>query len=133
MPIRETAAVLRAASDGLLYTSETDSPWAVLDWSAAEGEPTADAVRKRGRHKPDAPAAEQSPEQFFTPLTTDQDWYGDEEKATAARYRQLRDTVRRVLGDPKVIRIGEVRVAVYVIGLAPEGGWAGLRTTAVET
>src|SRR4051794_27998536 len=124
MPTRETAAALRAASDGLLYTSETDAPWAVIDWPAAEGEPTAEEVRRRGRHKPDAPAEEQSPDKFFAPLTTDQDWYGEDEKATAARYRQLHDTVRRLLGGPKVIRIGEVKVAVYVIGSAKEGGWA---------
>src|SRR5687767_4093388 len=98
MPTRETASALRAASEGLYYTSETDAPWQVIDWPAADGEPTVEAVRKRGRHKADAPAAEQPLDEFFAALVTDKDWYGDEEKATAARYRRLRDTVRQLLG-----------------------------------
>src|SRR5207248_9210996 len=133
MADRETATALRAATDGLSYQSETDAPWTVIDWPTAEGEPTAEAVRKRGRHKADAPAEEQSVDEFFAPLVAEQDWYGDEEKATSARYRQLRDAVKHLLGGPKVVRIGERKIAVYVIGTAKEGGWAGVKTTAVET
>src|SRR6185312_13060719 len=110
MPTRETAAALKAASDGLTYESETDAPWAVIDWPTADGSPTAEAVRKRGRHKADAPAEEQSVDEFFAPLVAEQNWYGDEEKAIAARFRGLRDTVKQQLGDPKVIRIGERKV-----------------------
>ena len=29
--------------------------------------------------------------------------------------------------------MGERKVAVYVVGVAKEGGWAGLKTKAVET
>jgi hypothetical protein len=133
MADRATAAALRAATDGLSFQSETDAPWAVIDWPAAEGEPTADAVRKRGRHRADAPAEEQSVDEFFAPLLAEQNWYGDEEKATAARYHRLRDAVKQLLGNPKVVRIGERKVAVYVIGTAKESGWTGIRTTAVET
>jgi hypothetical protein len=105
----------------------------VIDWPAADGEPTPDAVRKRGRHKADAPIEERPVDEFFAPLVAEQDWFGDEEKATATRYRQLRDAVKQLLAGPKVFRIGERRVAVYVIGTAKESGWAGIKTTAVET
>jgi hypothetical protein len=90
-------------------------------------------VRQRGRHKPSAPVAEQSVDEFFAPLVREQDWYGDEEKAAAAKYRALLDSVKRYLKGPKVMRVGERKVAVYVVGVASEGGWAGLKTTAVET
>jgi hypothetical protein len=63
----------------------------------------------------------------------EQDWYGPEEKAEAAKYRSLREAVMRLLADPKVFRVGRRKVTVYVVGEAPEGGWAGLKTTAVET
>jgi hypothetical protein len=129
----ETAAALAAAADGLSYQSETDAPWKAFGWSSADGDPTADAVRKRGRHKPGAPVAEQSVDEFFAPLVADQDWYGDEEKATAAKYRQLLAAVKQRLTGPKVVRVGDRKLTIYVIGSDPAGGWAGLKTTAVET
>jgi hypothetical protein len=90
-------------------------------------------VRRRGRHRADAPVEEQSPDDFFAPLIKDQDWYGDEERAQSQKYRALLDVVRRTLRGAKVFRVGRRRKRVYVVGVAPEGGWAGLATTAVET
>ncbi len=133
MPSSETVNALRQAAEGLTYQSETDAPWRAFTWPTAQGEPTGEAVRQRGRHRPDAPVAEQSVEEFFAPLVEEKDWYGDEERATAAKYRALLDAVKRSLKGPKVVRVGSRKVAVYVVGVAPEGGWAGLRTTAVET
>jgi Nuclease A inhibitor-like protein len=133
MPASETAAALAKASEGLTYQSETDAPWTAFAWPSATGTPTAAGVKQLGRHKPAAPAEEQSVDEFFAPLVGDQDWYGDEEKAIAAKYRSLLETVRQRLKDPKVVRVGGRKVAVYVVGSVPEGGWAGLKTTAVET
>lgn len=129
----ETVAALAAAADGLSYQSEADAPWKAFGWSSAEGEPTADAVKKRGRHKPDAPVTEQSVDEFFAPLTADKDWYEDAEKATAAKYRELLKVVKQRLGGAKVFRIGDRKVTLYVVGTDPDGGWAGLKTNAVET
>lgn len=133
MPTTETAAALKQASQGLTYQSETDSPWTVVSWPSAEGVPTGDAVRKKGRHRAGAPVEEQSVDEFFSPLVEDKDWYGDEERAVAARYRSLINVIRDRLTAPKVFRVGERKVAVYVIGQATKGGWAGLKTSAVET
>ncbi|HKI37260.1 MAG TPA: nuclease A inhibitor family protein [Gemmataceae bacterium] len=133
MPTNETTTALQQAAEGLTYQSETDAPWKAFAWPTAQGEPTAAAVRQQGRHKADAPVEEQTVEDFFAPLIQDQDWYGDEERATAAKYRALLDTVKRYLKDPKVMRVGTRKKAVYVVGTAKEGGWAGLTTTAVET
>jgi hypothetical protein len=133
VPTNKTQQALRQASDGLTYQSETDAPWQAFVWTGAKGTPTGDGVRQRGRHPADAPVSEQTVEEFFAPLVEDQDWYGDEEKAAAAKYRGLLETVRKCLQGPKVVRVGDRKVTVYVVGTAPEGGWAGLKTTAVET
>ena len=133
MPTSKTASALQQAAEGLTYESETDAPWKAFAWPAAQGEPTGAAVRQQGRYKPNAPVAEQSVEEFFAPLTQDQDWYGDEERATATKYRTLFDAVKRFLKNPKVVRVGERKVVLYVVGTSSEGGWAGLKTTAVET
>ncbi len=133
MATSATAQALQQAAGDLTYESETDAPWKAFAWPTAQGEPTGAAVRQRGRHRPNAPVEEQSVDDFFAPLVGEKDWYGDEERATAAKYRALLDAVKRYLKSPKVVRVGRRKVAVYVVGVADEGGWAGLKTTAVET
>jgi hypothetical protein len=133
MPTSETVNALQQAAEGLTYQSETDAPWKAFAWPTAEGEPTGAGVRQRGRHRTDAPVEEQSVDEFFAPLIEEQDWYGDEERTAAAKYRALLDAVKRYLKGPKVVRVGERKIAVYVVGVSSEGGWAGLKTTAVET
>jgi hypothetical protein len=129
----ETVPALAAAAGGLTYQSETDAPWKAFGWPGADGEPTADEVTKRGRHKASAPVTGQSVDEFFAPLVADKDWYEDEEKATAAKYRELLKVIKQRLTGAKVFRIGERKVTIYVVGSDPAGGWAGLKTSAVET
>jgi hypothetical protein len=132
MPTTETAAALQQAAAGLTYPSETDAPWTAFAWPDVQGEPTADEVKRRGKHKGSA-VHEQSVDELFGPLVQEQGWFGDEEKAEAAKNQALFDAVKRLLMDPRVIQIGGRKKAVYVVGQAKEGGWAGLKTTAVET
>ncbi len=133
MATGDTASALRQAADGLTYPSETDAPWTAFAWPDATGTPTADEVRRRGRLKPGAPVKEQSVDDLFQPLVEEQDWFGDAEKADAAKNRALRDAVKNSLTETKVFRIGTRKLTVHVVGRAKEGGWAGLKTTAVET
>jgi hypothetical protein len=133
MTASQTASALQQAAAGLTYPSETDAPWVAFAWPSAEGEPTAAAVLKLGRHRRKTPVEEQSVDEFFAPLVQEQPWYGEEEKADAAKYRALLDAVKRLLTNPKVFKVGSRKLTVYVVGQAKEGGWAGLKTTAVET
>jgi hypothetical protein len=128
-----TEAALAQAAAGLTYQSETDAPWEAFAWPAAKGPPTADAVRAQGKLSKGAKVEVQTVDAFFAPLTRDQDWYGDEEKAAAAKNRALLAVVTQKLTGPKVFRVGGRKQTVYVVGGAPEGGWAGVKTTAVET
>src|SRR4051812_22707719 len=97
-----TEETLRQAAAGLTYQSETDAPWTAFAWPDATGTPTAAEVRRRGGHKPNAPIEEQPLDAFFAPMVRLQDWYGDEEKAGAAKNQALLAAVRHVLTDPKV-------------------------------
>ncbi len=133
MATTETLQALQHAAAGLTYQSETDSPWTAFVWPTAAGEPTGEGVKQLGQHKAAAPVVERTLEEFFAPLIQDQDWYGDEERTTAAKYRALLDAVKQYLKGTKVLRVGERKIAVYIVGMAGEGGWAGLKTMAVET
>src|ERR1700727_20156 len=99
-----TVNALTQAAAGLTYQSETDAPWKVFSWPTAEGEPTPQEIQQTGRHKPDSPVEEQTIDDFFAPLVQEQVWYGDEEKAVAAKYRALRDAVKQHLRNPKVVK-----------------------------
>ncbi len=129
----QTLAALQQAATGLTYPSETDAPWTAFAWPDASGIPTGEEIRGRGKSKPNALIAEQTLDALFAPLVQLQDWFGDAEKVEAAKNQALLDSVKRLLTNPKVYRIGERKVAIYVVGPAPEGGWAGLKTMAVET
>ncbi|WP_439628924.1 nuclease A inhibitor family protein [Gemmata sp.] len=129
-----TGPALQQASAGLLYQSETDAPWEVVTWGSATGTPTPSEVKRLGRHRTAGALAKAQPlDEFFAPLTTDQDWYGNEERATAQRYRDLLAAIKQHLTGPVVVKVGTRKLTVYVVGVAAEGGWAGIRTRAVET
>lgn len=129
----EAITALKEASEGLLYQSESDEPFATFEWKKAEGELTGPQVLKRLRKPAKTPVEEVPLKDFFEPLTSEQDWHGPAEKATVKKYKNLSKVVRKVLADAKVFRVGKTQVDVYVAGTTHEGDWAGLKTTAVET
>ena len=129
----ETIATLQGAVQGLTYPSETDSPWTAVDWRTAAGVPAPEGIRKFGKLGRGERVTEVSLADFFAPLTVDRDWYGAEEKAISARYRALRELLTKLLASPKVFRVAGPVVTVYIVGIANGAGWAGLKTTAVET
>lgn len=133
MKANAVAAALQEAADGLLYMSETDEPFEAVFWKG-EGSPIdAGRLLKLIGANPCAPVREESLEDFFKDLVTEQDWHGEAEREDARRYRGLRETLQSRLGEARVFRIGEINVDIYIVGLTPEGDWAGLRTRAVET
>jgi hypothetical protein len=129
----EAARALAEAAKGLTYQSETDAPWSVFTWPEAKGSPTPELVRQYGRQKTNAPTITQSVDDFFGPLTEVKDWFGDAERADAAKYRALLDTVKKYVQEPIVVKVGKRKLTIYVVGRDPAGGWAGLKTTSVET
>jgi len=71
-------------------------------------------------------------DEFFEPFVQDQDWHGAAEKATTARFRALRDALKRTLKDMRGNRVGETQIDTSVIGNTGDGEWAGLKTKLVE-
>ena len=63
-----------------------------------------------------------------------QDWWRDEEKATAAQFQTLIEALQKSLTDPQAFRIeGDSEIPVYLIGKDAAGTWSGVRTALVET
>src|SRR5262245_15800152 len=129
----EAVAALLAASDELLYPSETDAPFTPVVWKTADGPITAEKLLKRARKRAGTPIQEIPLDEFFRDLTAEPDWYGPEEKTAAAGFRNLVAVLKRALKDVKVFKVGKTRVDIYVVGTSDDGNWVGLKTTAVET
>ena len=108
---------------GLLYPSEDDRPFEVVDWPAGP----ASARAAVDRHVPAGVTVEPlTPAAFFGPLrdTTD-----------AARFAALDRRLAAELTDRAAFRVtdGSAEVRVYVIGRRADGTWGGVQTVSVET
>lgn len=115
---------LAQAVSGLTYPSESDEPFEVFRWPAADGTTAREAIAAHVR--PGRRIVQLPVDQFFSQLDDADD---------APRFRRLRKTLESQLKDLAVFRVGEgeVQVDVYLIGRLPDGDWAGLHTVSIET
>lgn len=125
-------ARLREAADGLLWLSESESPFEVVRWDGQSITPA--KLLQLAGYPAKAPIEVHSVDDFFAPATAEQDWYGDEEKATAQRYRELVDCLKANLSDIKVYRVGQPpEIHIYIIGVTRDGKLVGISTQSIET
>ncbi len=124
---------LKIATKDLVYSSESDEPFEVFEWKDDEGPLTRERLLRFGGHAPNTPVEKVSLAKFFASLTMEEHWHGDKEKATVKRYQSLLAVINEHLIEPQVFRVGEIEIAVYVVGKAEEGAWVGVKTMAVET
>lgn len=123
------ATDVRAATAGLLLTSETDAPLQPLRWPIAA--PVSEAALRAYLSLPDAIPVEARPAaEFFARHTEEKDWFGPEERAIAQRFAAL----AALLPDALAFRVGPgPDIAVYVLGPDPDGGWTGFASHVTET
>jgi hypothetical protein len=110
---------LQQATRDLLYPSETDAPFEICIWDAAEN--SAASVRRLA----DRPAREKcrtvTLETFLSDLV--------EEK----EFLNLKTTLERLLTGIQVYRFGGADATYYIVGADPAGRLVALKTSAVET
>lgn len=123
---------IKTASEGLWYISETDAEIFPFTGSKADAVTKENLLLQTGK-PPDAPVEERDFNQMFERFITIQDWFGDEEKATAEKFAALKNVLERNLTDLKVFKVGRIELDIYFVGLDKEGNLAGFQTKAVET
>ena len=116
------APVAGARYEGVV-TSETDAPLEPFTWEGGS-KLTKDRVRElAGAEK--GTAVEQ---------TTLADFFGAVPEEDRDKFDALAKVLQEQLSGVKVYKVGdEPERQVYVVGEAPDGRWAGLKTTVVET
>lgn len=118
----------------LLYPSESDEP---LEWiEIAQELPSPLTTNDLLVHLslPEGTIIEEtSVEHFWNPVTTFEDWYGDEEKQITEQFLQAKALVETHLKNFQAFRVGQTEIDLYLLGLAANGHWAGLKTKVIET
>lgn len=123
---------IKKVSEGLNFISETDAE--VLPFFGGQAQEVTKAeILSQTKSAADAPVEERSFTEFFARLTEIQDWFGDEEKATAQRFTELKDLLERNFRDLKVFKVGKIQLDIYAVGLDAENNLLGIKTKAVET
>lgn len=139
MPLAETKSKKEELADqikknvkDLWYMSETDAE--ILPFIGNQMESvTKDNLLTQISLPLDSSVEERDFAELFNRLTKMQDWFGDEEKATAEKFSALRNLLETNLKDLKVFKVGRIELDVYVVGLDTESNLMGIQTKAVET
>ena len=114
---------LKQASQGLLFPSETDAPLEPFAWEGSAKLTKNKVLELAGAEA--GTAVEQ---------TTLDDLLRTVPQEDKPKFDALRQALEGQLSGVKVYKVGdEAERQVYVVGKAPDGRWAGLKTTVVET
>jgi Nuclease A inhibitor-like protein len=131
-PKADLSEQIKTAAAGLWYMSETDAEIFPFTGSKADAVTKEVLLGQIGKAA-DSPVEERDFADFFTRFTEIKDWFGDEEKATAAKFAALKDLLEKNLKDIKVFKVGHIQLDIYVVGLDTQSNLAGIQTKAVET
>lgn len=123
---------LKELCEGLYYISETDAEIFPFEGEKAEAV-SADDILSQTKSAPDTAVEERSFSEIFDRLTAIEDWFGEEEKANAEKFSELRKYLEENLTDLKVFKLGRIKIDIYFVGLNAEGKLMGIKTKAVET
>lgn len=107
---------LSRAAAGMLFMSESDYAFEVIQWEGSQ-ELTPDFIRSLTGEAEDCPVQEIEVEDFLT----------------AGRYQRLLLALQSQLSTLKAYKVGRINMPVYLVGRSSEGSWLGLATRVVET
>jgi len=129
MTAKDISDLLSTLSKDLLFPSESEYLLEPFTWESANLTPQTILQRS---HKPaNTPIESITLEDFFAPVTTDEDWFDDEDRQVAQRFRDLQAAIA-TLENVQVFKVGKIEIEVYIVGaIGPD--LVGLKTTVIET
>jgi hypothetical protein len=129
MTAQETTDRLSQLSKDLLFPSESEYPLEPFTWESTTLTP--ETILTRSLQPSDTAIESITLEDFFAPVVTDQNWFDDEDRAIAQRFRDLQAAIA-TLENVQVFKVGKIEIDVYIIGaIGPD--LVGLKTTIIET
>ncbi|MFN5836613.1 MAG: nuclease A inhibitor family protein [Pseudanabaena sp.] len=129
MTAKEIIDRLSTLSKDLLFPSESEYPLEPFTWESTSLTP--ETILTRSQNPADTLIESITLEEFFAPVTTDEDWFEDEDREIAQRFRDLQAAIA-TLENVQVFRLGKIEIDVYIVGaIGPD--LIGLKTTVIET
>ena len=129
MTAKEIIDRLSTLSKDLLFPSESEYPLEPFTWESTSLTP--ETILERSQKPADTAIESITLEDFFAPVTTDEDWFEDEDRQVAQRFRDLQAAIA-TLENVQVFRLGKIEIDVYIVGaIGPD--LIGLKTTVIET
>ena len=123
---------LKSACAGLNFVSETDSSVDPVFGEAARSTSSTDFLTAIGVPV-SKPIGERNFEDLFSRLTSQKEWFTPTQRSNAKRFGALKRLLEFELTDLKIIRVGEIHVTIYVLGIDRKGKVAGVKMNAIET
>ena len=115
------------ASDGLLFTSETDQPFLPVHLQTNDLIPVLQELTASENWE------EVSLDHFFRNAIRSYPQDRPEQKLVAERFLHLKNLLANRLPDLRVLRFGRIQVDAFLIGQIQTNEYIGLRTKLVET
>ena len=126
------ADAIKATCEGLVYISEIDAP--VLPFcGTVVAEVTRETILQQIGFDAGTQIEETRFDAFFERLTAFKDWFGEPEKARAAKFLELQKLLKEFTRERKVFRVGKIRLDIFAVGIDKDGCLMGVTTKAVET
>ena len=129
MTAKQITDRLSILSKDLLFPSESDFPLEPFTWESATITP--EIILTRSKKPADTTIESINLEDFFAPVMTDEDWFDDEDRQVAQRFRDLKTAIA-TLENVQVFKVGTIEIDVYIVG-AIGSDLVGLKTTIIET
>ena len=127
----EIIDLLTQATVDLLWSSESDYPFELVTWIS--GTELTSAALFKDLDDADLEIESMTLTDLFKPVLAVEDWYEAAELAQVNRYTNLLHAIETSLADVEVFRVGEVEIAIYIVGRTSAGDIVGLKTHVVET
>ena len=132
MTASELWDAITRATEGLLFHSESDAPLQPYRW-AGDTAPSRKGLLKAEGRGADEVVEKETLHELFDPVTEEQSFWSDDDRAEAGRYKAVVRLLEEALREIRVYRVGKVDVDVYVVGKHGSGEWVGVKTHVVET
>ena len=122
---------LQQTSEGLLWLSESDYPFATILIKNVDD--IESKLLELTDSNPGTTIEVRELDSFFAKVTEAEDWWEEEEIAECRRYEELVKLLKSHLMEVKVYRVGSCEINCYILGKTESGSIAGLSTLVVET
>jgi hypothetical protein len=129
MTAKEITDRLTKLSEGLLFPSESEYPLEPFTWKSATL--NRKTILTKAGKLAKTPIEAIALEDFFATVVTDQDWFEDEDREIAQRFRDLQTAIA-TLENVQVFRLGKVEIDIFIVGVIGQD-LVGLKTKVIET